>query len=110
MATRPYSKEFALGNAVAALSLGLAATETLQVASATASNNNATIQNVTINLDSTGAGTPAGSLIEPLQPINPRRSAGTVLSGKTIIAGAKLSVGADTATGMALQISGTVIS
>lgn len=110
MATRPYAKEFPLGNSVAALSLGLASSETLQVSSATVSNGNGTIQNLTINLASDGSAASATNLIEPKQPINPNRSAGTVLSGKTILAGAKLYAGADTATAMALQISGTVIS
>lgn len=110
MATRPYAKEFAIGNSVAQLSLGLATGETLQIASATVSNGNGTIQHVTINLASDGSAASATNLIEPSQPINPNRSAGTVLSGKTVLAGGKVYAGADTATAMAMQISGTVIA
>jgi hypothetical protein len=109
MAFRAYAKEFALGNSVTALSLGLGASEALLVQSATVVNKDTVTRLLTMNLNSTGGSAADANLIEYQRTLPIKTSTNTALSGKTVAPGGALYAGSDAASVCTLQISGTVI-
>jgi len=108
MAFDTYSKTFVLTNASAQLSLGLGANETLQISNAYYNNTSGSAVLVYLNKADDGAAAATGNQLETAKSVGATSGAGSALTGKNIIPGAKLYGYASTTGVVNLTIDGIV--